>query len=159
MPKVLMCSVLALCACGASSPAGPEIVYSPCSPLQVVADADATASERESIPAAIALWREVGLTTLTTSDVEGEQVPVRFAVSTTLFRGLYEPTLGVVSINRDLDSEGQAITLAHELGHALGLPHVPLKERSSVMNPGNLTVLPSLADKAELERLWSCPDP
>jgi Zn-dependent peptidase ImmA (M78 family) len=125
----------------------------------VVADADATEAERQSLPAAIALWRQVGLTTLTTSAVEGAQVPVRFAVTTILFRGLYEPTLGIVSINRDLDDEGKAITLAHELGHALGLPHVPLEERPSAMNPGNITVLPSLDDYAELERLWRCPVP
>ena len=47
--------------------------------------------------------------------------------------------------------------IAHELGHAFGLFHVPASERISLMNPGNLTTPPTTADQAALAALWgSC---
>ena len=149
---------MALCACGAPSDSAPSIVYSPCTRVLVLPDADTSSAESQSVSAAIELWRDVGLTTLTMSTLPEEtQVPVRFAAASPVFHGVYEPSSGIVFINRELSGLERDITVAHELGHAVGLSHVPREERVSVMNPGNLTVLPSLADQAELQRLWNCP--
>ncbi len=156
MNRAFLSSVIALCACGApSSPETSGILYSPCAWVQVQPEAGTTEAEHASVSAAITLWRDVGLTSLSTS--EGVRVPVRFADAAAVFHGVYEPSSGVVSINRELDGIERDITVAHELGHALGLPHVPLGERASVMNPSNLTVQPSPSDQAALQRLWDCP--
>lgn len=155
MSRVLLSSVIALCACGAPSiTETSDVVYSPCARVLVQPEAGTTEAERQSVWAAIELWRDVGLTSLSTS--EGVSVPVRFADAAAVFHGVYEPSSGVVFINRGLKGAERDITVAHELGHALGLPHVPLGERASVMNPGNLTVLPSPSDQAALERRWDC---
>ena len=155
MNRVSLISVIVLCACGAPSiPETDGILYSPCALVLIEPEAGTTEPERESVSAAIGLWRDVGLTTLSTS--EGVSVAVRFAKAPAMFRGVYEPSSGVVFINRGLSGAERDITVAHELGHALGLPHVPPEERASVMNPGNLTVLPSPSDQAALKRLWDC---
>lgn len=120
--------------------------------------ADSTPAELESIGAAITLWREAGMNALSATEVDGgTEVPVQFKEAPALFRGIYEPSSGVVLINRGLEGEERDVTLAHEVGHALGLPHLALTVRRSVMNPGNLTVHPAPEDQAELQRLWSCP--
>ncbi len=155
MNRVLFSSVIALCACGApSSPETDGILYSPCALVLIEPEDGTTGPERESVSTAITLWRDVGLTTLSTS--EGVSVAVRFKKAPSMFHGVYEPSSGVVFINRELNGAERDITVAHELGHALGLPHVPPEERASVMNPGNLIVLPSPSDQAALQRLWGC---
>jgi hypothetical protein len=63
----------------------------------------------------------------------------------------------VVLVNRALTvASERAITIAHEVGHAMGLPHVD--GRPSLMNPGNLTLEPQPGDAAALVELWgACP--
>jgi hypothetical protein len=62
-------------------------------------------------------------------------------------------------INRRLSGEPLEITVAHELGHAFGLWHVEHEVRTSVMNPGNLTVAPNAGDASDVAVLWGrCPD-
>jgi hypothetical protein len=149
---------LLLLACGAPEPTSDEIVYSPCAPVSLAPEPDTTESERASILDAVALWRDVGVTALTMSEDQGTPaVPLRFRDAAAVFRGIYEPSSGLVSINRGLDGTDRTVTIAHELGHALGLPHVPASERASVMNPGNLTVLPTAEDVAVLQQRWGCP--
>lgn len=151
---------LTLTACGAPQVTQPERVYSPCEPVRLAPEADTTDLERESIVEAMALWREVGVTALTLGEPAGLEevaVPLRFKEAAALFRGVYEPSLGLVSINRRLEGLERTITIAHELGHALGLPHVPATTRRSVMNPGNLTVLPTAEDVEALQQRWGCP--
>lgn len=55
---------------------------------------------------------------------------------------------GAISINDALDGDAAAIAIAHELGHSIGLVHVT--DRGSVMNPGNLTIAPTAADRAAI---------
>lgn len=154
----LLLPLLLLPACGAPEATQVDLVYSPCAPVRLAPLADTTARERESIVEAVALWREVGLTALTmTGEASQNAVPLRFKDAAALFRGVYEPSSGLVSINRRLDGTERTITIAHELGHALGLPHVPADTRSSVMNPGNLTVLPTAEDVEALQQRWGCP--
>lgn len=147
-----------LAACGGPPPASPAIAYSPCAPVLLAPEAGTTAEELESIEAAIAMWREVGLTTLTLSpsDAAGA-LPLRFEHAAAVFHGVYEPGSGRVFINRGLAGFEREVTVAHEVGHALGLPHVARALRPSLMNPGNLTERPSLEDEGELQSLWSCP--
>lgn len=153
-------AVVLLCACGTPPPSGPQIVYSPCSPVLVVPESDTSEEELASVEAAISLWAEAGLETLSTSALEAEsQVPVRFKDAPSPFHGVYEPTNGMVFINRKLGGSERDVTVAHELGHALGLPHVPKEERASLMNPGNLTVPPSIDDLDQLRLQWGCPLP
>jgi len=45
-------------------------------------------------------------------------------------------------------------SVAHELGHAFGLVHVPQSERTSLMNPGNISTPPTVEDQAALAALW-----
>lgn len=156
----LISLLLVLAACGGPPLAGPAIAYSPCDPVLLSPEAGTTAEELESIESAIAMWREVGLTTLSlsSSDAAGA-VPLRFEHAAAVFHGVYEPGSGQVFVNRGLVGFERAVTVAHEVGHALGLPHVERSLRPSLMNPGNLTELPSWEDQGELQLLWSCPAP
>ena len=76
---------------------------------------------------------------------------MRFADAAAFFHGYYDPETGEVSINNDLQDPGElAVVIAHELGHAMGLSHVPSAQRASVMNPGNLGTPPGVDDNALL---------
>ena len=146
-----------LAACGAPALDGEGIVYDPCGTVVLAPQPDTSAAERASMQQAIALWRDVGLTTLTLDEsANAARVPVRFAVGPSAFHGVYEPSLGLVTVNRVLADRERDVTVAHEVGHALGLPHVDPAERVSLMNPGNLTVVPTADDAAALDALWGC---
>lgn len=155
----LWCSVT-IFACGPPDNTGPGIVFSPCAPVHLVPRGDTTSPERASIIAAIALWQRVGVRALSlgaSTDSLEDAVPMQFKDASPLMHGVYEPSSGLVSINRVLTGTEREVTVAHELGHALGLPHVDRATRSSVMNPSNLTILPSPDDVGELQRRWGCP--
>jgi predicted Zn-dependent protease len=61
----------------------------------------------------------------------------------------------VIVVNRNLDT-GRAltITIAHEVGHAMGLVHVKKSERPSVMVPGNTDEPPGASDREALVAIW-----
>lgn len=137
-----------------------QIVYDPCGGLGVRAAVDTTPPELAGVSAGLALWSatrvRLGLDDASTS------VPVRFEDAPDAIRGVYDDRVGEVVINERLTTtpDPLAVTVAHELGHAMGLLHVPLAERESVMNPGNITVAPTADDVAVLWAQWpGCPTP
>jgi hypothetical protein len=134
-----------------------EVVHDACEPLHLVASS-ATDEERISLDDATAMWNELGQTRLTTAATrDARTLEVRFETAAPVFHGLYDDERGIVYVNHRLeDPRERAITIAHEVGHALGLWHVT--GRDSVMNPANLSLEPNDDDAAELELLWGrCP--
>lgn len=123
----------------------------------MIAAPSVTAEQRASIADAIALWSGAGVPAFSIGDAP--EVTVEFKSAAAAFYGFYDDTTATVYINTELTDAGQrAIVIAHELGHSLGLVHVPAATRPSLMNPGNLTVTPTAADVAALADLWgACP--
>lgn len=132
-----------------------QMVYDPCGGLGVRAAADTTAPELAGVTAGLDLWNATSFVHLQLDDAS-TSVPVRFADAPDAIRGVYDDRVGEVVINQRLapTPDPLAVTVAHELGHAMGLLHVPLSERPSVMNPGNVTTVPTTADVAVLSAVW-----
>jgi hypothetical protein len=138
-------------------------VHDVCAPIALTVS-QPTDVQRAGIDGALVLWRDHGAGTL--SMVDGiaagtASIELRFQEAALPFHGLYDDETGVVYINRRIeDLTPLSIVIAHELGHAFGLPHVDFAERSSLMNPGNLVTPPTDADRAAVEALWGrCSDP
>lgn len=68
--------------------------------------------------------------------------------------GFYDDVDVKLEISDALTDEQRAIVIAHELGHAFGLVHVPASERASVMNVANLSIVPTHADQLAVAALW-----
>lgn len=130
--------------------------FDPCAPLAVV-PVGASAVQEAGVTAALDLWRTQGVPMLGVGSVVpadvAQSVEVRFEEASPAFHGLYDDEHAVVYINQGItDPEPLAIVVAHELGHAFGLPHVD--ERISLMNRGNLATPPTDGDRVALEALW-----
>lgn len=146
-----------LLSCGAPADHSNDIVYDPCEPVVVLPGEGTTAQQLEGIRNAIELWRLAGLRSLTLDPDAGTQrVPVHFRDAPSMFHGIYEPRIGEVRVNTRMVARAMDLTIAHELGHAVGLAHIPHAERLSVMNPGNSTVAPTTDDERQLHTRWSC---
>jgi hypothetical protein len=145
-------------------------VHDVCAPIALTVS-QPTDVQRAGINGALALWRSHGIGTLSVIDgVAAGPAPdapapdapnapntieLRFQEAALPFHGLYDDETGVVYINRRIeDLTPLSIVLAHELGHAFGLPHVDFAERTSLMNPGNLVTPPTDADRTAIEALW-----
>jgi len=146
---------LLLTGCG-SQPSTTAIAFDPCTPLSVTAP-DASTEQQASIDDAIAMWSGRGVTGLARG--EGSAITIEFRDAADAFYGYYDDDNATVYVNLRLrDRDQRAITVAHELGHALGLGHVALTTRMSVMNTANVTIEPTDSDEAELVALWgTCP--
>lgn len=174
----------ALAACGGPIDHTIDRTVDPCQPIILVPAADTTETERQSIVEAVALWRAVAPLALVVEGeadeggaVEGgamvgepadepadepapaavpQTIPVRFERVAPMYHGLYQDETGRIFVNRSLSgARERAITVAHELGHAFGLPHT--SRAGSVMREANLTVVPSPLDVDELAARWgSC---
>lgn len=131
-----------------------DIVYDPCTGIDIRAAADTTPNELVAIDAAIEYWQAVSNVDISRAYPGSEQkLPIRFENASLVFRGVYQDEVGDVIINRRLrDPNDLAITVAHELGHALGLPHID--DRDSVMNGGNLEFPPLPNDVDALGAVW-----
>jgi len=151
----LAAAALLLAGCGRPN-TSLQIVYDPCAGLGVNAAADTTSPELSGVSAGLALWNATRFIQLQL-DEAGTSVPLRFADAPDAFHGVYDDRIGEVVINQRLapTPDPLASTVAHELGHAMGLLHVPLAERASVMNPGNTTVAPTPEDVAALSGVWA----
>lgn len=145
----------------ASSPSGPDITFDACEPLGVVPPANASADQLASLSDAIALWHADGVAGLAIGGGGSSSVALVFKDAPDVFYGYYDAPNATVYVNqRVTDRAERAVVIAHELGHAFGLVHVPPAEHASVMNPGNLTVAPNAADRTALAAMWgACPRP
>ena len=148
---------LVLAACSSEVPATSH-VFDPCQPIDI-AVIDATDAQQQSVGDALARWRARGVAAFQIGDGAGVQVV--FTSGNPAVYGYYDEAAATVYVNAELaDPAARAVTIAHELGHALGLAHVPADQRASVMNPGNLTIDPTDADVAAIRARWgACPAP
>lgn len=131
-----------------------KTVYDPCEGIDIRTPEDTRPEELVAIDAAIDYWQTVSDIRISRSFWPPDQtLDISFEEAALLFRGVYEDELGDVVVNRRLKNpDDMAITIAHELGHALGLPHI--NSRSSVMNDGNLEFEPLESDVTALVDLW-----
>ena len=142
------------------SASGPAVTFDPCTPVTLVPDATATEAQLGGVVAGAALWNSSAASDLLPGSSAGggsgpgAALPIHFQVAGAPFHGLYDAPSGQIYINDDLTGDELAITIAHEVGHSFGLVHIPSNERASLMNPANLTVLPTVADVATLAGLW-----
>jgi Zn-dependent peptidase ImmA (M78 family) len=123
--------------------------------LRVTAPA-ADAAQQAAIDQAIAAWRAVGLTAPDRNATGAVAVSVVFQGASPASYGLYDGEGAQILINDQLTADQMAVVIAHELGHAFGLVHVAPAERTSVMNPGNLTIAPTSADADAIAAIWGC---
>lgn len=134
-----------------------------CAPISLAVNTP-TDTQRAGIDGALALWRSHGVETVRIVADGGapgaDMIELRFERAALPFHGLYDDETSVVYVNSAIDDPSPlAIVIAHELGHAFGLPHVAAAERDSLMNPGNLVTPPTLGDRAAIEALWGpCQD-
>jgi len=155
----IVVAVVSAIGCAQAPPAsGAAVKFDPCAPVTLVLDATATDVQLAGVTAGAALWNTSAASDLlpasAASGGDGPTLPIHFQVAGAPFHGLYDAPSGQVYINDDLSGDELAITIAHEIGHSFGLVHIPSDERSSLMNPANLTVLPTAADVATLAALW-----
>lgn len=122
-----------------------------CAPLALTTTAGG--AELASITQASALWAAVGITGPSEPGAS-ETVAVAFVPSAPGVFGFYDDVAVTLDISDALDDDQRAIVIAHELGHAFGLVHVPPSERASVMNAGNLAIAPTAADRLAVAALW-----
>lgn len=154
-----MIALVSLLGCG-DTDTTIDRTFDPCAPL-VVVPIGASAVQETGIRNALELWRAQGVPMLGAGSVVpadvAQSVEVRFEEAAPAFHGLYDDEHAIVFINQGITDPGPlAIVVAHELGHAFGLPHID--ERTSLMNRGNLETPPTDADRAALEALWGhCP--
>jgi hypothetical protein len=139
----------------AATASGPGLTFNPCAQLTLVPDAAATDAEAQGVAAGAELWNAIAGSELSPGTASaGPAVPIHFQAAAAPFHGLYDPPTGQIFINEDLSGQELAITVAHEVGHAFGLVHISPDVRASLMNPGNLTVLPTPQDVATLADIW-----
>ena len=126
-------------------------VVDACAPIALTTTA--TGAELASVAQASALWTAVGVTGPGEPGATAS-VAVAFVPSTPGVFGFYDDAALTLEISDALGDDQRAIVIAHELGHAFGLVHVPPSERASVMNAGNLAIVPTADDQLAVAALW-----
>ncbi len=133
-------------ACGGTADTTIDITHDPCAGVTLAGGS--TAIQQSGIAGAIALWTDSGMTL-----GNGAEIPVLFEPASQAFRGVYDDERGIIHINDAIEElDPLSIVIAHELGHAFGLPHVT--DRVSLMNPSNVTQPPTDEDRLAVEALW-----
>ncbi|MGE0399336.1 MAG: matrixin family metalloprotease [Kofleriaceae bacterium] len=148
MPRWWYASLLALAlsACGAEPDTTIDITFDPCEPIAVAMPADELRAA--GVRAAFASW---GMEPSATG-AQGAEIRLVFEDAAEAFHGLYDDENAVIYINAKItDPVPLAIVIAHELGHAMGLPHI---DEPSVMRSGNVTIAPTADDEARIAALW-----
>jgi hypothetical protein len=171
----LLLPLAAGCADGSSNGAFVAAVrVDPCEPAVLALDPEATAEQEAGVRAAMDLWNRDAGARLSLSRAPAQAVndgshdgaaapspgstvlPIRFRRAAAPSHGYFNPDTGEILINLDLKEQPMVVAIAHEVGHAFGLIHV--SGRPSVMTAGNLSVMPTEGDVAELAKLWgACP--
>jgi len=126
-------------------------VVDACAPIALTTTA--TGAELASVAQATALWTAVGVTGPGEPGATAT-ISVAFVPSTPGVFGFYDDADLTLEISDALSDDQRAIVIAHELGHAVGLLHVPPSERVWVMNAGNLAIVPTAADRLAVAALW-----
>lgn len=157
-PAFACLAVACLGLVGCSGPERLATSFDPCRATALVVEGEPPSGRLDAVAAGLAAWREA-LTMPWTASTEAARpeavaIPVRF-VDVGWFFGRFEDEEGAIALSNAVTDPGAlAVVTAHEIGHALGLYHVNASERSSVMNPGNVAVLPTEADLREVVALW-----
>ena len=149
--------MIAAAGCGGAGgeSAGDPIAFDACAPLPLLTDAGLTDAEAAGVVAGAALWNQrAGTHLMMAPDPGAVGLPIHFQNAAAPFHGFYDAPSGQVFINTDLSGAALAVTIAHEIGHAFGLVHVPADQRTSVMNPNNLVVEPTAQDIDTLAMRW-----
>ncbi len=146
------------------------MTFDACAPLDIGIAPALTAEQMQGVTDALAMWNQAAGTALapmtmvtepgtTAFETSTAMVPLTFQVAAAPFHGLYDDRAGRIYINQDLtDVAPLRITVAHEIGHAFGLPHVSASVRRSLMNSGNTTISITPEDVEALAAIWGqCP--
>ena len=151
-------AALSLGACATNNETA-AITFDPCSPLAVAVAPTIGEAERAGVDAAIAAWdARIPTQMVVQSGADSNpRLVVRFMTGSAL-RAVYWDDSGQIAISSDkLAPEEYPIAIAHEMGHAFGLPHIEPNERASVMNVGNVVLGPTEEDAADVAAIWpSC---
>ncbi len=129
--------------------------FDPCA--SAVAPGAASPEQIDAVRDGMALWNAAaGLHLALDAEAppKWRRIPLEFQDAAGGFHGLYDDDHAIVFVNARLERAAQPVVIAHELGHAFGLVHVPPEERPSLMNPGNLDVPPTAEDVAALWAIW-----
>jgi hypothetical protein len=148
-------------ACSGAADDSINITHDVCAPI-AVSSATPTDIQSRGIDDALAMWRTHGVADIARYSADRpdhaaaappRSIDIQFQAAATASRGLYDDETGVVYINELIaDPEVMRIVIAHELGHAFGLPHIT--DRPSLMNPSNITVDITPEDQTALEAIW-----
>lgn len=125
--------------------------FDPCAPLRLDAPG-ASDAQAAAIDQAIAAWQVSAASRA--APPASAVVEVQFVDGPPEEYGFFDDAGATIYVNRELDGDARAITIAHELGHAFGLVHVAPAVRASVMNAGNLTIAPTADDRAAIAARW-----
>lgn len=143
--------------CTDESGGAPGLTFDACAPLDIGVSPALTSEQMQGVTDALAMWNQAAGTALATPTVASSAslIPLTFQFAAPPFHGLYDDRAGHIYVNEDLtDVDPLRITIAHEIGHAFGLPHVSPSVRPSLMNSGNTTIGITGEDVDALAALW-----